>query len=113
MGEFRDRILQDMQIRGLGSRTQEAYLACMRQFIRYFGRGPAEVTAEAIRRYQAYMTSERKVSSSYFNQAVSAIKFFYRVTLPRPWGSETIHPSFLPERTPPLTYLWRTLAIRL
>jgi integrase/recombinase XerD len=85
MGEFHDRMKQDLQIRGLSPRTQEKYLACVRQFIRYVGRRPDEVTPEDIHRYQAYLTNERKVSASYFNQAVSAIRFFYRATVPRDW----------------------------
>ena len=90
MGRFHDRMLRDMQIRGLSPRTQETYLACVRQFVRYVRRAPDQITAEDIHRYQAYLTNDRQVSSSYFNQSVSAIKYFYRVTLPRPWGDEAI-----------------------
>ncbi len=86
MGEFHDRMKQDLQIRGMSVRTQETYLACMRQFIRYLRRRPDEVTPEDIHRYQGYLSTERKVSASYFNQAVAALRFFYRQTVPRNWN---------------------------
>ena len=90
MGEFRDRMKQDLQIRGLSPRTQDTYLACVRQFIGYVRRPPDEVAFEDIHRYQVYLATERKVSSSYFNQAVAALRFLFRVTVPRAWDLASI-----------------------
>ena len=100
MGEFRDRMKQDLQIRGLSPRTQETYLACVRQFVRYVRRPPDEVAFEDIHRYQAYLVTERKVSSSYFNQAVAALRFFYSVTVPRDWDLASIPRQKIGHRLP-------------
>jgi len=72
---------EDLQIRGLSPHTQRAYLRCMRRFVGYFRRPPNLLGAEHIRQYQLYLTRERKISWSAFNQHVAALKFFYRVTL--------------------------------
>ncbi len=89
MGKFREQMESDLKVRAYSPRTVETYLACMTQFVRCIGRAPDELTPEDIHRYQLHLT-ERGVSSSYFNQAVAAIKFFYRVTVPRNWGLEAI-----------------------
>ena len=44
-------------------------------------RAPDQLTIEDINRYQLYLTENKKVSWSYFNQAVCAIRFFYLVSL--------------------------------
>ena len=42
-------------------------------------------TAE-IRSYLLYLTHDRHVSSSTYNQALCALKFLYRFTLRKDWG---------------------------
>lgn len=46
---------------------------------------PDELGLEHINSYQLYLTKERKVSWSYFNQTVCALRFFYRVTMKTDW----------------------------
>lgn len=90
MGVFRDRMDQDMQIRGFSPDTRKAYLMCVYGYVRYHMRPPDELGLEEIRRYQLYMTQERKVSFSYFNQMVCALRFFYNVTLQKEWDIRRI-----------------------
>ena len=49
----------------------------------FYQRSPAAISAEEIRAFQVELLS-RKVSWSQFNQIVSALRFFYAVTLARP-----------------------------
>lgn len=90
MGQFRDLMDRDLQIRGYSPFTVETYLRHVREFVRYFMRPPDELTVEHINRYQLYLTEERKVSWSYFNQAVSAIRFFYLTSLKKNWNIKQI-----------------------
>lgn len=85
MGKFWDRMERDLQIRNYSPGTVRQYLYGMRDLVRYHRRPPDELTLEDIYRYQHYLTRERRVAWSTFNGRVQAVRFFYRVTLPRPW----------------------------
>jgi integrase/recombinase XerD len=41
MGKLRDRMNQDMVLRGLSIHTRETYLRCVGVFARHFGRSPS------------------------------------------------------------------------
>jgi len=47
-------------------------------------RSPEELGSEEVIDYIEYLTDVRKVSVSYRNQAISALKFLYRKVLRRP-----------------------------
>jgi integrase/recombinase XerD len=84
MTPLRQRMLQDMQVRNFAPNTQKAYLERVSQFARYFGQSPEVLGAEAIRRYHLYLVQEKRASWSQVAQAVSALRFLYRVTLRKP-----------------------------
>ena len=90
MGEFRDRMERDLQIRGFSPSTQQCYLARMKAMVRFFMRPPDELTLEDIHAYQLHLTRDRKVGWSTFNQSVGAIRFFYGVTLNKDWDIQRI-----------------------
>lgn len=90
MGEFRDRMERDLQIRGFSPSTQQCYLARMKAMIRFFMRSPDELTLEDINAYQQHLTRDRKVGWGSFNQSVGAIRFFYVVTLEKDWDIQRI-----------------------
>jgi integrase/recombinase XerD len=86
MGRFRDRMDDDLRIRGYSANTRASYLRCVRHFVRHFMRPPDQLTPEHIRQYQLYLTRDRQVSWPYFNQAVCALRFFYRQVLQTDWA---------------------------
>lgn len=90
MGEFRDRMERDLQIRGFGLSTQYCYLARMKAMVQFFMRPPDELTLDDIHAYQLHLTRDRTVGWGAFNQSVSAIRFFYGVTLNRDWDIQRI-----------------------
>lgn len=90
MGKFHDRMQQDLEIRGLSENTRKTYLLSMRDFVRFCGRSPEQLTLGDVRRYQLHLTRERKVAWSTFNVHVAAIRFFYRVTVPRKWDIDRV-----------------------
>jgi site-specific recombinase XerD len=81
MGIIKERMKKDMEIRGLSENTQEAYLSCVEQFVKYFMTSPDQLTLENIHTYQVFLIRDRKVAGNTFNQHVSALKFLYGVTL--------------------------------
>lgn len=90
MGQLRERMERDLQIRGFSPSTQSCYLARMKALARFFMRPPDELTLDDIHAYQLHLTRERKVCWAAFNQSVCAIRFFYGVTLHKDWDIQRI-----------------------
>jgi site-specific recombinase XerD len=78
-------MIEDMQLRGLSPKTQEAYLRHIRQLAEHRKKSPDQVTEEDLREYFLYLKNEKRVSRSTCTQAISAIKFFFEQTLKRDW----------------------------
>ena len=79
---LRRRMIEDMRVRGFTAATQGGYIRAVRDFTAFLGRSPDEAGAEDLRRYQLYMRSEGASSTS-MNATVSALRFFFGVTLRR------------------------------
>lgn len=99
------RMAQDMKLRNLAQKTIDAYTYHVGRFARFLsengGRAVDQADPEDIRSFQLHLIEIRKVGWSSFNQAVSGLRFLYRITLPRPWHVEMIpfgkRPKKLPE----------------
>ncbi len=79
---LRRRMTEDMTVRGFTAGTQGGYLAAVENFTAFFGRSPDQASAEDLRRYQLHMRSIG-ASATTMNAAVSALRFFFGVTLGR------------------------------
>lgn len=90
MGKLKEKMKHDMSIRGYNEQTQEAYLGCMKNFVKYYMKPPNGLGLEHIYKYQVYLSEKRKVSYSFFNQSVCALRFFYKTTLNRDWDIKHI-----------------------
>src|SRR3989475_7344578 len=79
-------------------RTQEAYLACVRQWAKYFNMAPDLITAEQLRQYFIHLKCIKKVARQTSTQALCAIKLFWEKSLRRAWPGEPelgrAHPPF-------------------
>jgi len=97
---LRQRMQQDMVMRGLGSHTQNDYVRHVRNFAAFLGRPPDTATAEDIRHYQLHQ-HETGVGPATINSTVSALRFLFTVTLNRRDLSRTLvitrNPRKLPE----------------
>ena len=79
---LRRRMTEDMTVRGFTASTQRGYLAAVENFTAFLGRSPDSSDAEDLRRYQLLMRSNGASATS-MNAAVSALRFFFGVTLGR------------------------------
>ncbi len=79
---LRRRMTEDMTVRGFTPCTQRGYIRAVRDFTAFFGRSPEQAGAEDLRRYQLHMRSIGASPTS-MNAAVSALRFFFTVTLDR------------------------------
>jgi integrase/recombinase XerD len=80
---LRQRMLEDMAMRGLRSDTQRNYISFVRDFAAFLGRAPDTATAEDVRRFQVHQR-ESGVQPPTINCSVSALRFFFTMTLDRP-----------------------------
>jgi integrase/recombinase XerD len=98
---LRQRMLEDMAMRGLRSDTQRNYIAFVRSFTAFLGRAPDTATAEDVRRFQIHQR-ESGVQPPTINCSVSALRFFFTVTLDRPDLSRRLVLARYPRKLPPV-----------
>lgn len=98
MGVFREAMETEMRVRGLAARTQKVYLGWMKRLVKEVGLPGDQITEDQVRKYVAKL-SARGLSSSTINQAINAIRFFFRAVLHREWKVE-IHNQRAPQRVP-------------
>lgn len=85
LGNWQERMDEDMRLVDYRRRTQEAYSLGTRLFLEHMGREPALLTEQDVRRYFLYLRDERKLSGSYLNVTVCALRFFFQRTLGVDW----------------------------
>ena len=85
MTVLRQRMIEDMQLRGLALRTQEAYVSAVEQLAKYYRKSPDDIQEEELRQYLLYLENEKAVSASTMTVALCGIKFLYQHTLQREW----------------------------
>ncbi|MCP5114771.1 MAG: tyrosine-type recombinase/integrase [bacterium] len=96
---LRLRMTEDMEVRGFIACTQRGYLRAVRDFTIFFGRSPDQAKAEDLRRYQHHMRTSG-ASATTMNFAVSALRFFFGVTLDRGDAAVGLTPVRQPQRLP-------------
>jgi integrase/recombinase XerD len=84
MTPLRKRMIEDMQLRGLGLRTQTCYVAAVRRLADHYGRSPDTLSEEEVRAYLIALR-DRGVARGTFHHNQHGIQFLYRHTLDREW----------------------------
>ena len=85
MTPLRQRMIEDLQLRGLSKKTQDAYVRAVRQLAEHYGKSPDRITEEELRQYFLYLKNVKRASRSACTIALCGIKFFYQHTLKREW----------------------------
>ena len=80
---LRRRMIEDMTVRKFVEKTQNDYIRHVKNLTAFLGRSPDTATAEDLRLYQLHLT-DTGVRPPTINSAVSALRFFFSVTLDRP-----------------------------
>ena len=55
MTPLRQRMIEDMKLRGYSARTQEAYVAAVRQLAEHCRKSPDQLAEEELRQYFLYL----------------------------------------------------------
>jgi integrase/recombinase XerD len=96
---LRERMIEDMSIRGFTESTRRDYIRCVKAFAAFIGRSPDMATAEDVRRFQLHQTRAGMQAAS-INSSVSALRFFFDVTIDRPDLSRRMTVIHQPRKLP-------------
>ncbi|MBV8893875.1 MAG: phage integrase N-terminal SAM-like domain-containing protein [Bradyrhizobium sp.] len=91
---LRRRMIEDMTIRKLSPKTQHDYVQRVKDFAVFLGRSPDQAQSEDVRGFRLHLVS-RGAGVPKINATVSALRFFFNVTLDRP--DLTKHLAFIHE----------------
>ena len=80
---LRARMIEDMIVRGFTEKTRNDYIRNVRAFAAFIGRSPDTATAGDLRHFQLHQR-QSGMQPPGINSAVSALRFFFTVTLDRP-----------------------------
>ena len=96
---LRRRMIEDMSIRKLAPKTQASYIRAVRNLTAFLGRSPDTASAEDLRRYQLHLASSGIMAAS-MNATVTALRFFFQVTLGRGAATKKMTSVREPRRLP-------------
>lgn len=85
---LRRRMIEDMTVRNFVEKTQHDYIRSIKNLTKFLGRSPDTATPEDLRRYQLHLTGTG-VRPPTINGTVTALRFFFTVTLDR---ADTVKP---------------------
>ena len=104
VGPLRQRMINDMTVRNFVADTQREYIRAVKNLTIFLKRSPDTATAEDLRAFQLHMT-ETGVRPPTINATVTALRFFFKVTLDKPETTRHLvfvyEPRKLPRILPP------------
>ncbi|WP_311200205.1 site-specific integrase [Leisingera sp. M658] len=80
---LRERMIEDMRIKGLGENSQKSHIRAVRYLAEFKGRSPDTASAEDLRAYQLHMLNTNVTPSTYKARLVG-LRFFFETTCQRP-----------------------------
>jgi site-specific recombinase XerD len=80
---LRQRMLEDMDMKGFSVKTQLSYVRAVAALAKFFGRSPDTLSDEELRAYFVHLKVRRKLARQTVTIALCGIKFFYVTTLKR------------------------------
>jgi site-specific recombinase XerD len=83
--KYFEKMMIDIDLRGMSEATAEAYLRRVAIFIKHINKPIEDITPEDIRNYVIYLKQDKKLSLGTINAYISAFKFFFSITLEKNW----------------------------
>jgi len=101
---LRQRMINDMNVRNFVPDIQREYIRAVKNLTIFLRRSPDSATAEELRAFQLHMT-ETGVRPPTINATVTALRFFFKVTVDKPETTRHLvfvyEPRKLPRILPP------------
>src|SRR6266478_2000445 len=96
---LRQRMLEDMNMRRFVPDTQREYIRAVKRLATFLGRSPDTATPEELRAFQLHLT-ENGAQPPDINATVTALRFFFKVTLDRPETTRHLGFVYEPRKLP-------------
>jgi site-specific recombinase XerD len=96
---LRQRMLEDMRLRKLAPKTQEAYVRAVLRLAKYLHRAPDTATVEDLRNFQLHLV-DVGTSPITLNATITGLKFFFDITLDRSALMAKMKPVYIPRTLP-------------
>jgi site-specific recombinase XerD len=100
MDDVIQKMIVDMQIRGLAEGSQKEYVRYVQIFQQFCDKPVTEVTENEIKTFLHHLISMKKLAASTVNVYNAALKFLYEKTLKRGWNSENLPRLKKPKKIP-------------
>ena len=104
ISSLRQRMINDMSVRNFVPDTQREYIRAVKNLTIFLQRSPDTATAEDLRAFQLHMTVSG-VRPPTINSTVTALRFFFKVTVDKPETTRHLvfvyEPRKLPRILPP------------
>lgn len=100
MGVIRERMIQEMELRGLSAATKKSYLTCCRVFVAHFMRSPEQLHEDHVKAFLLHLMRERKAGPACAAVYVAALRFLYRQVLKIPEVVDSIPRPRVPNTMP-------------
>lgn len=84
MSILRQKLIDELAVRGMSRNTQESYVGFVYRLARHYHRSPDQINDAELRAYLLHLLRERQNARSTLCIAVNALRFFYRHVLERP-----------------------------
>ncbi len=84
MTPLRQKLIDEIQLRGFSSATQEAYVHWVAGLAQFYHRSPDQIADSEIKAYLLYLLRIKKLAVNSLIVAVSALRFFFGHVLHRP-----------------------------
>src|SRR3974377_194755 len=98
---LRQRMIGDMTARHFGEKTQKDYIRCVKNLAAFIGRAPETATAEDLLLYRLHLV-ESPLGAASVNSAMTALRFFFCITLDRHDLRKPLFRVEQPRKLPPL-----------
>jgi integrase/recombinase XerD len=100
MGAIRERMIEELELRGTAAATRKSYLVCCRVFVAHFMRSPEQLHTEDVRVFLTHLMREREVGPATVNVYLAAIAFLYRHVLRMPDVVDGLPHPRIPRKLP-------------
>jgi integrase/recombinase XerD len=84
VANLREKMKQEMKLKGLSSGTQEQYLRSVIKLYNHYKRSPAKLSEQEIKSFLLFVVENQSPASSTYNVMIHGLKFFYEVVLKKP-----------------------------
>jgi site-specific recombinase XerD len=81
MGKLRDKMIEDLRLRGYAPGTRYRYVRCAREYVAYHHRAAEEMGEREIRQFLLHLSMDRGLDPATCKTYVAALKFLYAITL--------------------------------